>query len=347
MSNNPKITSKRVSDSGAYRVSTSLPPSSNTSSGRATILIVEDDVLSGQAVSLMVEQLGHRTRVANTWTTALEIFSNEDVDLVLMDAMMPAVDGFKLTKMMRQRSTSYVPVVFITALSDATSRRRGIECGGDDYLTKPVNEIDLKIRLMAMLRIRRLTRALEVRTRRLAHLANIDNLTGLLNRRSLEERLDQEVEQALMTSTPLSAMMIDLDHFKAVNDTHGHEVGDTVLACVSQVLDEEVRPTDLAFRYGGEEFIVLCPNTPKEVAMSTADRVVNSFRARTEETHALGEQTLSVGISSMDVLGLSHLSTSKENAKALLKAADDALYEAKAQGRDRAVVFTPKISLRV
>lgn len=335
-----------VSNSGAYRVSTSLPPASSTSAGRATILIVEDDVLSGQAVSLMVEQLGHRTLIANTWTTALELFSKEDVDLVLMDAVMPAVDGFKLTKMLRQRSTSYVPVVFLTALTDATNRRLGIECGGDDYLTKPINELDLRIRLMAMLRIRRLTRALEVRTRRLAHLANIDNLTGLLNRRTLEERLEQEVDHSLMTGAPLSAMMIDLDHFKAVNDTHGHDVGDTILACLSQVLDEVVRPTDLAFRYGGEEFIVLCPNTSAESAEQVAERIVVNFRQRTEETHATGKQTLSVGVSCLQLLGLSHLASAREFSRALLKSADQALYEAKGQGRDRCQLFQPKITLR-
>src|SRR5690606_36297223 len=136
-----------------------------------------------------------------------------------------------------------------------------------------IEQLDLRIRLMAMLRIRRLTRALEVRTYRLAQLVNIDNLTGLLNRRTLEERLADEVSQAILADAPLAALMIDIDHFKTINDTHGHAVGDVIIANMGQVLDETVRATDLAFRYGGEEFLVLCPETTSKQSADLAERI--------------------------------------------------------------------------
>ncbi len=305
------------------------------------MLIVDDDKLSSRMVGLMVENEGHQTFIANSWTEAIETFAKEDIDLVLMDAVMPTVDGFKLTTMLRQRATSYVPVVFLTALKDSATRLRAIESGGDDLMTKPVDELELKIRLMAMLRIRRLTHALEVRTRRLAQLASIDNLTGLLNRRSLEEQLAEQVEEALSGGGPLCALMMDIDHFKRVNDTHGHDVGDIVIAGLSQVLDEVVRPTDLAFRYGGEEFVVLCPDTPLERAEELANRLRTIFRERTEAGSVAGRQTLSVGVSATSGLGLTAECSNADYEAALLRAADRALYEAKAQGRDRVVVFSP------
>lgn len=305
-------------------------------------MIVDDDRLSANVMSAMVQREGHDVFVAHTWTEAIERFSKEDIDLILMDAVMPTVDGFKLTGILRQRTATYVPVVFITGLADQRSRLKGVESGGDDYLVKPVEALDLRIRLMAMLRIRRLTRALEVRTHRLAQLANIDNLTGLLNRRSLEERLTTEVSQTILSDTPLAALMIDIDHFKAINDKHGHAVGDVVIASVGQVLDETVRATDLAFRYGGEEFVVLCPDSTLQQAGDLAERIRLLFRQRTEALAPAGRQTLSIGVANTTDLGLSKFAKTAEFETTLLTAADRALYEAKGQGRDRVVIARPK-----
>ena len=331
----------RYGSASPHRVNPSLPPpSSSAGLGGARILIVDDDRLSSSVLADMVSKEGHDTFIANTWTEALELFTKHEIDLVLMDAVMPTVDGFKLTGILRKRTTTYVPVVFITGLADSKSRLRGVESGADDYLVKPIDALDLHIRLIAMLRIRRLTHALEVRTKRLALLANIDNLTGLLNRRSLEERLADEVSQAILGETPLSALMIDIDHFKAVNDRHGHAVGDVVLATVGQVLDETVHTEDLAFRYGGEEFIVLCPATTLQQAKDLGERIRILFRQRTHALAPAGEQTLSIGVANTAELGLHKLGRTAEFETTLLKAADQALYRAKNEGRDRVVVAT-------
>jgi len=258
-----------------------------------------------------------------------------------MDAVMPTVDGFKLTGILRQRTSTYVPVVFVTGLADSKSRMMGVESGGDDYLVKPIEALDLRIRLMAMLRIRRLTRALEVRTSRLAQLANIDNLTGLLNRRTRVERLSDEISQAVLSDKPLAAMMIDIDHFKRINDTHGHAVGDVIIANVGQVLDESVRATDLAFRYGGEEFLVLCPDTTSKTAGDLAERIRILFNQRTEALAPAGAQTLSIGVSVTSELGLSKISRTAEFETNLLSTADKCLYQAKGQGRNRVIVAPP------
>ena len=155
----------------------------------ATVLIVDDEKLGATKVATMVQKSGHRTILAHSWTEAIQRFAEHDVDLVLMDAVMPNVDGFKLTRMLRERSRSYVPIVFLTGMSDQKARRRCIEAGADDLLTKPVDELELTIRLVAMLRIRRLTRALEEKSRALGQLAKIDGLTGLENRRMLDEKV--------------------------------------------------------------------------------------------------------------------------------------------------------------
>ncbi|GAB5543693.1 MAG: diguanylate cyclase [Sandaracinaceae bacterium] len=295
----------------------------------ATVLIVDDEKLGATKVATMVQKGGHRTILAHSWTEAIQRFAEHDVDLVLMDAVMPNVDGFKLTRMLRERSRSYVPIVFLTGMSDQKARRRCIEAGADDLLTKPVDELELTIRLVAMLRIRRLTRALEEKSRALGQLAKIDGLTGLENRRMLDERLPKEAERARRYGRELSLLMMDVDHFKKVNDTHGHDVGDEVLVCLGGVLRAGVREADFAHRYGGEEFVVLAPETGLDAAVELAERLRGAFHAASAKASVAGAQTLSIGVASLAAL------PDDIEASGLQSAADAALYDAKRGGRDR------------
>jgi diguanylate cyclase (GGDEF)-like protein len=190
---------------------------------------------------------------------------------------------------------------------------------------------------MAMLRIRRLTQALEMRSRRLAKLATVDALTGLLNRRTFDERLPEALKTAQQTRDPVSVLMIDVDHFKQVNDVHGHDAGDQVLAFLGHIVDEVSRENDLAFRYGGEEFSLVAPDTGAEQAIQLAEEFRNHFEVRSAAACRAGRQTLSIGISSTD-----HFGGEIQLTPALLvRAADMALYQAKRDGRNRVACFEP------
>src|SRR5688572_22004081 len=196
---------------------------------RAHILVVDDDHLTASIIADTLKSWGHRPTVCNSWTEAVRVFGAGDVDLVLMDAVMPTVDGFKLTRMLRSRATTYVPIVFLTGLADHATREHGVEAGADDFLAKPLDPLELKVRLTAMLRIRALTRDLEAKTRALARLASVDGLTGVSNRREFDERLPEAIAKRRDGDPPLSLLLLDIDHFKAVNDTFGHAVGDHLL----------------------------------------------------------------------------------------------------------------------
>lgn len=299
---------------------------------RAHILVVDDDPAAAEHTAAFLRELGHTATVAHGWTDAVRAFDPQTTDLVLMDAVMPNVDGLKLTRLLREQTKSYVPTVFLTASRSSELREQCINAGADDFLTKPVDRIELRVRLKAMLRIRALTRALEEKTHELERAARTDPLTGVGNRRIFDERLAIEVARTLRHRRPLALLMFDLDHFKQVNDRFGHLVGDGLLELFGAILRTELRASDLPCRYGGEEFLVIAPETTAAQAKVVADRVRLVFRARSVEVEAGGAHTVSVGISSSDRLEV------PLEGRALLMAADDALYRAKAAGRDRVEV---------
>ena len=293
---------------------------------------MDDDPAQARHLAKALRQMGHTPTMAHDWTSAIRLFkTGETVDLVLMDAVMPVVDGFKLTQMLRKRSRVFVPIVFVTALADERSRRMGVGSGADDVLAKPVETFELKMRVAAMLRIRKLAMELEARHARLAELAHSDALTGLHNRRAFDERLAGELERAERYARPLGLMVIDVDRFKRVNDDLGHAVGDALLRRLGKLLSEQVRAPDSAFRYGGEEFVVLTPETDAHGASRLAERLRTAFPAASAETEA-GRQTISLGVAASDAL------PSPVTTESLFRAADEALYRAKESGRDRVEV---------
>lgn len=307
----------------------------------AHVLVVDDDVATANAVAQTVRDLGHRVTVCNGWTDAVRAFGASDIDLVLMDAIMPGVDGFRLTKLLRARSTSYVPIVFLTGLSDRASREQGVAAGADDFLTKPVDPLELKVRLTAMLRIRWLTRDLEARTRALARLASVDALTGVGNRRSFDEALPRELGRATELGRPVSLLILDIDHFKRVNDTFGHTAGDDLLASFGRLLAEVTRSDDVAYRYGGEEFAIIARDTGYANALTLGERIRGAFAGLGERGGRAGPQTVSIGICGTDQF------LHRVDAGALIAAADAALYRAKSLGRNCVCRFDARLDARV
>ncbi len=306
-------------------------------SRRAEVLIVDDDPGSARYLAETIQSFGHHAHVSHSWTTALQAFGEREFDLVLMDAVMPGMDGFKLTRMLRKRARHYVPVLFITGLEDRGAMDQGIEAGADDFLRKPVDPVELRLRSTTMLRIRRLTADLEEKSRELEQLAKSDSLTGLANRREFDSQLKMEVARARRYDRPLSLLMIDLDHFKLINDSHGHAAGDQVLYFCGQLLSRLPRSTDMAFRYGGEELSVLLPETDTHEAMPLAERLRIEIQ---DESASLpcGAVTASIGVAGTDLFDWDYLPID------LLVTADAALYEAKRLGRNTVSLATPVAS---
>jgi two-component system cell cycle response regulator len=297
----------------------------------AHILIVDDEKAQRGHLARIVREWDAVPFVAQTTADALRLYREAAPDLVLLDVLMPQIDGYKLAKIFKSDG-KYVPIILLTALEDIDSKRRGLAAGGDEFLSKPVNVLELQIRVSSMLRIRRLTNELEDVNRQLQAFASIDPLTQLMNRRVLEERLDQEFARAIRHRHPLACLMLDIDHFKDVNDTHGHLVGDRVLARVGAGIAATIRKTDLAGRYGGEEFLVLVPETPAAGAQTLGERLRRAVAAGAPQGSELPAVTASIGIATTE-LGL-------PSVWDLVRRADEALYEAKEGGRDRVVVAT-------
>jgi two-component system cell cycle response regulator len=295
------------------------------------ILILDDDASVRQLLARMIDESGYTPVVASNWTEALKLYREGNPDLILLDVMMPGMDGYKVASLFRREGGKFVPIILLTALEDLESKRRGMAAGADDFLTKPVGSLELQIRVNSMLRIKVLTDELAQANARLAQLAVTDALTGLHNRRFLYQQLEREFARAQRYCHPLSCLLLDIDHFKLVNDGFGHQTGDRVLVLVGQVLLGAIRNTDLAGRCGGEEFMILAPETTHEQAVIVAERV----RTRLAEQGVAGGEvppvTISIGVASTD-----HPQAS--SPEELVRLADQALYRAKSEGRNRVAV---------
>jgi diguanylate cyclase (GGDEF)-like protein len=300
----------------------------------ARVLIVDDEPLQCAEMAKLVAEWGGEPFKAQQLSDALRLHKEARPDLVLLDIMMPNVDGYKLAQMFK-RASPFVPVILLTALDNIDSKLRGLSAGADEFLGKPVNALELQIRLSSMLRIKRLTDQLELLNRNLAELATIDPLTQVANRRAVEERLEHEFQRENRYKRPFACVLVDIDHFKAVNDTYGHPVGDRVLVEVAAAIRESIRTTDLVARFGGEEFIIVAPETGTTAGRLMAERILRAIanRTRAKADQGLPGVTASLGVTSTEV--------KVENKAGLIANADAALYRAKHEGRNRVVVFEP------
>jgi diguanylate cyclase (GGDEF)-like protein len=294
----------------------------------AHILIVDDEPLQCRHLARSVEEWGAVPFVAQTFADAMRLHREAAPDIVLLDVMMPHVDGFKVAQQFK-REVKFVPIILLTGLDDIESKRRGLAAGADECLSKPVNLLELQIRVSSMLRIKRLADQLEAANVRLSALATIDPLTQLANRQVLTERLTLEFKRAKRYRNPFSCLLIDIDHFKKVNDTRGHPVGDIVLAAVAGTLAGTIRDTDLVGRYGGEEFMILAPETSLRQAMFLGERLRCGIESQVTSEPDFPRVTVSIGIASTD--------QTIESTTDLVALADEALYRAKREGRNRVV----------
>jgi two-component system, cell cycle response regulator len=306
------------------------------------VLIAEDDAVSRTILKKAVEKFGHECLTAEDGEEAWELFQNiSEVDVVISDWMMPGLDGLELCRRVRAINNGwYTFFVFLTALGDKEHLLEGMQAGADDYLAKPLDREQLQVRLIAASRMNSLHRQLneqnaelEKLNRELFAASRRDPLTRLGNRLRLREDLETLSAQVERYGHGYCVMLCDIDFFKKYNDTYGHLAGDEVLEKVAGVISENLRRGDMAYRYGGEEFLIILPEQTLEFASSTAERL----RHRVEELAIPHEPKRPPGIVTISV-GLAALSPGERKpVEELLKEADAALYSAKEAGRNRVV----------
>ncbi|MHC4938360.1 MAG: diguanylate cyclase [Planctomycetota bacterium] len=245
----------------------------STAGGR--VLVAEDDRFYRRILEKRLQTAGHEVIVTADGAEAWQIIAEQPPALLLIDWMMPKMDGYELCRQVKDVThLQSVYCVLLTAKDRVEDKVTALDGGADDYLVKPCEEKELLARVRTGLRVSRLYHRLEEASRR-------DGLTGLYNRRSFDERLFEEIARSQRYNTPLSLIMIDMDHFKAVNDNFGHVVGDEVLVEVAKRIDVRVRAGEVAVRFGGDEFAIILPNTSVEGAEVLA-RDVEQLIARVD-----------------------------------------------------------------
>jgi len=298
------------------------------------VVVVDDEPSILEMLRLRLESMGATVFTVPRGGDALPLARQEAPDLILLDIMMPDLDGFSVIRQLKDdETTRQIPVIFMTARDEIDSRVQGLDLGAHDYVTKPFNTVELIARIRAALRVKSLQDELYEKNRLLEQLATSDPLTGLPNRRSFEEAAYVEMERARRGHLPLSCLIFDIDNFKEINDVHGHQAGDEVLRQIGRLLLGRRRRTDTVSRYGGEEFVWLLPGAPLPAATELGEWLLRTIRdLEIVTTHVPLRVSVSIGVSSYDPETHGDIPTSL-----LLASADEALREAKASGKDRLV----------
>lgn len=317
----------------------------NTETSKKTILIVDDTPNNLRLLSQILSEAGYHVRATASSKQAYGTAILNPPDLILLDVMMPEMNGYELCRKLREEAaTKEVPILFLSALNESDAKIKGFVCGGQDYIGKPFNPYEVVARVETHLALRWTKQKLEKTVgelqkvisekerlvKELEIMAHTDGLTGINNRSRFFSVAEHEFNGSKRYEKPLSVIMIDIDHFKKLNDTYGHAAGDFVLRKTAEVIRENLRKADIPARYGGEEFIIMLPMSPLKQAFHVAERIRESIDAKPFEYNC---QILNITIS----LGVSEKTANDKDIAQLIERADKALYEAKNTGRNRVV----------
>lgn len=300
------------------------------------VLLADDDPVGRLLLRRWLEEWGYEVVAVDDGPTAIHVLQTDpEVRMAIVDWVMPTLDGIEVCRWIRGRAQEpYVYAILVTARDNKADIIAGLEAGADDYIVKPCHPLELEVRLRAGRRVIDLQEQLVRARERLRFEAMHDSLTTLFNRGAILERLDEELARSARTGKPVSVIMIDLDHFKCINDNFGHASGDAALRAASSLFKSSLRPYDAVGRVGGEEFLVVLPECDEQSGGSVAERLRSRLGSYPVEAPAgTLRVTASLGVactSGLDVL----------SAEELTRAADAALYRAKRQGRDRYEIAT-------
>ncbi|NLK03267.1 MAG: diguanylate cyclase [Clostridiales bacterium] len=306
------------------------------------ILLVDDIRMNLEIAGKTLEREGYDLYIADNGFTALDLIHETDFDLILLDIMMPEMDGFETCRKIRQSKKNLdIPIIFLTAKADIDSIVTGFDLGAVDYIRKPFNFLELVARVKTHVElkksreeIRRKNLKLKEAYNQLKIVAKTDPLTGLINRREIMERIEHEMARYERSNISFTLIIGDIDYFKKVNDTYGHECGDKVLASFSKIFKNNTRKQDSISRWGGEEFLLLLPDTNQDQGYLLAEKL----RTIIERT---GFYKDSVKIQLTITFGVSTIRAG-QTVNELISEADEALYEGKRRGRNCVVVAESK-----
>lgn len=290
------------------------------------ILVAEDDMIFRRLLEAALTGWGYRVTLARDGNEAWRALQSTDrPQLAILDWMMPGLEGIEVCRRLRaSEGGMYVYVLLLTAKERKQDLVEGLRAGADDFLSKPFDHVELEARLRTGRRIVELEQ-------RLTFQALHDPLTGAMNRAGVLDSLRRDVARSMRDGAPVSVIMADLDHFKAVNDSRGHAAGDSVLVEATRRFRAAVRPHDIVARWGGEEFLMVLPACAREDAMSAAERI----------REAIAEQPFEVGGAPIPLTVSLGVSTGRDAHESLVQGADAALYAAKEGGRDRVAYAAP------
>jgi two-component system cell cycle response regulator len=299
---------------------------------QATVLVADDSATVRVLVRMQLESAGYDVVEAEDGQHALDAARGGQLDAVLLDVEMPVMDGFQTIAALKDDPlTRDIPVVFLTSRCAGEDVVGALRAGAHDYLRKPPDPAELLARVAAAVEVTALRGELRRRTAELDRMSRTDHLTDLFNRRHLDESLQAMIASSRRHTLPVSVLLVDVDHFKQVNDRYGHEAGDIVLQAVAASLLDAVRLEDVLGRWGGEEFLVLAPFTDTGGALTLAERLRTGVAAASIPTPAGDVQvTISIGGATAVAPGTA--------VDVVLRAADEQLYAAKEAGRDRSAV---------
>jgi len=309
-------------------------------SSKAKILLAENNLTQASIMIDYLENNGYEVTHVEDASSVFSAVEKHSPDVILLARLLPDIDGIHICRSLKNNSeTSGIPIIMLTNKSTTSDKIIGLRAGADDYIPEPCDEGELSAVIVARLRtksewddLKQTTRQLREMLTRVEMLANVDSLTGLFNRRRFEVVIDKEFKRSNRYNVPLSCLMLDIDHFKKVNDMFGHAVGDGVLRETVKIIQTNIRDVDTVARWGGEEFIIMSPNTQKKNASFVADRIRKSMAGHTFEN--VGDKKISISIGIADIPDPA-IHTKED----LIGAADQALYDAKKSGRNRVRLY--------
>ena len=293
------------------------------------ILIVEDDEAVSKLLSIFLTRYGFQIKTAKSAEEAEDILIDKEINIVIADIKLPGLDGIQFTNKIRKRFD--IDVVVMTGYSSEYSYEDAIRNGASDLIFKPVKLNELILRINRVLRERSLLYERDKMIKELQRLTFEDSLTGLFNSRHFFAQLDKEIKRSDRYLHPISLMFIDIDNFKAINDTYGHMIGDKILSLIAKRINTCLRSHDTAYRFAGDEFTILLPETTSDEAKFVADRIIAKFAQEPIEINdkVILKITLSIGVSEYQL---------NEGSEQFVHRTDVTMYEAKQRGRNNVVI---------
>ncbi len=293
---------------------------------RTKILIVEDDKAIRELIHIFLEKSGFEPFMALSAEAGLEILKNQEISIVLTDVELPGMNGLEFTKLIRHDYKA--DVIIMTGYSLDYSTEDAMARGASDLIIKPIRLEDLLLRINVVLKKRTEKQENFRKMEELTHLTTRDDLTGLFNTRQFYKHIAQEVDRSNRYFRPLTLILMDIDKFKSLNDTYGHLFGDKILSGIGEIIKSAIRMQDTAYRYAGDEFTIILPETELEMAISVAERVRHAVEYETQALSYPKPLKVTVSIGVVEYL-------TDEEIKSFVHRADSAMYASKNKGRNK------------